>query len=65
MSETAADVKFRNLEKEVEDLKTTCVEFRKDIRGVRDFQIWLTGALAAAAFFCGLFATEIKKAFGL
>jgi len=38
---------------------------RKDIRGVRDFQIWLTGALAAAAFFFGLFATEIKKALGL
>jgi hypothetical protein len=65
MSETAADVKFRNLEREIEDLRTTCAEFRKELRGLRDFQIWATGVISAVTFFGGLFAAKIKEAFGL
>jgi len=63
MSETATDVKIKHLEGEVAELKVACADLRKELRGARDFQIWITGALAAVTFFCGLFATEIKKAF--
>ena len=76
MSETATSVEIAHLRAELEELKADVradridvrkerEADRKDIRGVHDFQIWLTGALAAAALFFGLFATEIKKALGL
>jgi hypothetical protein len=35
------------------------------IRGLRDFQLWITGGLSAAAFFGGLFAAKIKAVFGI
>ena len=76
MNETVTSVEITHLRAELEELKADVradlidvrkerEADRKDIRGVHDFQIWLTGALAAAAFFFGLFATEIKKALGL
>lgn len=65
MTPAAAAEAIRGLRDEIADLKGEIRDLKKDIRGVRDFQLWVTGAVSAVAFFGGLFSAKIKAALGI
>jgi hypothetical protein len=69
MTPAAQAEAIRALRAEIEELKADVkadrIDTRKELRGLRDFQLWVTGGLSAAAFFGGLFAAKIKAVFGI
>ena len=57
--------RLATLESLVADLRDDRKTDRVDLDRMLRFQQWLTGAIAAVAFFAGLFSDAIKKKMGL